>query len=34
MKGKRNRQGEVGKSSLEQHLRKSAAITEFLEPYT
>ena len=27
MKDKRNRHGAVGKSSLEQHFRKSAAIT-------
>ena len=27
MKDKRNRYGTVGKSSLEQHLRKSTAIT-------
>ena len=30
MKDKRNRHGTVGKSSLEQHLRKSAAILPLL----
>ena len=38
MKDKRNRHGAVGKSSSEQHFRKSAAIyhycVKFLEPYT
>ena len=38
MKDERYRHGAVGKSSSEQHFRKSAAITfivvKFLEPYT